>query len=132
MVTTAVRKQVDQVPTGATRGALVGRKPGGVGAAIGVGAESFGRAVGNCPQGRDAETAMDLAWAAHAATASAAAARRAKPASRIKVLRPMLYLHFKAPAVSTGGRRTTRCSGSRIRAQQAPRTVYGNADGPER
>ena len=61
MVTTEGRKQVDQAPTGTTRGALVGRKPGGVGATRGVGAESCGRAVGHTPQGSDADRFTDLA-----------------------------------------------------------------------
>jgi len=47
MVTTAGRKQVDQAPTGTTRGALVGRKPAGVGAASGVGAAPRGWATGH-------------------------------------------------------------------------------------
>jgi hypothetical protein len=93
MVTTAGRKQVDQAPTGTTRGALVGRKPAGVGAASGVGAVPRGWATGHWPHGSGGE-ATELARADQAATASAAAATRTKLVCRITVFRAMRYVEI--------------------------------------
>src|SRR5713101_8596455 len=92
MVTTAGRKQLDQVPTGTTTGA-VGRRPEGVGAASGVGAVPRGWATGHWPHGSDAE-ATELARADQAATARAAAATRTTLVCRITVFRAMRYVEI--------------------------------------